>query len=304
MNILKVGIGLMLFAQLAQAESLIDLAPPPDAVASECGYAWAISPHIVVPAIEPSIADSILIEWLGPDNPVSGGVLDSIVFCAYSSPDHSEALSLLILPFKKDEQALVLYEYLTNSRWLANRVEILGSILFLARQDVDIREVCVRLLCNETSDRIFEYESTRDHDRSKGAEIEGIVQNVLKRFWGRASRRDGSKILPDDDLEKRAPLISRHDALRTLAIGNLSGNARRCGLEWEETFLSFMRSERSRFWDEKQIAFFGVLHGIGQSMTFSLPGECGDDERVDVTRSFKELLERLKSARGRRIWPH
>lgn len=293
----------ILITQLAQAQSLIDLAPPPDAVASECEYLWAVSPHTVVPAALPSIADSMLIEWLGADNPISGSVLDSMVTCVYSNSDDSKALSLLILSFKKDEQALVLYEYLTNSRWLANRVELIGSIVLLARQGVDTREVCVRLLCNETSDRIFEYESTRDHDRSKGAEIEEIVRNVLKRFWGRASRRDGSKILPEDDLEAGALLISRHDALRTLAVGNLSGNARRCGLEWEDTFLAFMRAERSRFWDEKQIAFFGILHGIGQSMTFSMPGECGEDERVDVSSSFREYLKGLKSTRGRRVWP-
>lgn len=303
MKILKVGILFLLLTHPASAESLIDLVPPPEGLAEECGYTWEAGPQLVSPASDSTIADSILIEWLGPDNPVSRSVLDSLVTCVYSSPENAEALSLLILPFKKDEQALVLYEYLTSSRWMANRVELNGSVVFLARQAPGIREVCVRILCNEISDRVFEYESDASYDRDRAAEIEGIVRNVLKQYWGRATRRDGSKILPEDELERRTPLISTHDALRTLAIGNLSGNARRCGLEWEDTFLGFMRAERSRFWDEKQIAFFGVLHGIGQSMTFSLPGECGEEERDDVVRSFGLYSKDLKSTRGRRVWP-
>jgi hypothetical protein len=292
-----------LCTHLAAAQSYIDLVPNPSELESECEYRWAQKPQLLTPDIDSTAVDSLLLEWLGFDSPVSGSVVKSMVTCVYASSDNEEALSLLILVLQKDAQALVLYEYLTQSRWLAHRVELNGSIVFLAKEAPNTRDVCMRLLCNEVSDRTFEFESKDSYDRKKGEELKGMISNVLNQFWGRAQRRDGTRILPDDDLETATPLISMHDALRTLAIGNLSGNARRCGIAWEDTFLLFMRSERDRFWDEKQIAFFGMLHGIGQSMTFSLPGECGADEQADVSRSFNRYSEELKASRGRRVWP-
>ena len=90
---------------------------------------------------------------------------------------------------------------------------------------------------------------------------------------------DGSRVPAETAEELDRPIVPLAVGRLTLNTGMLSGYAQFCGLDWQaRNFGPFMDSQRSDGGrTDKQIAYLGILHGIGQGImldNLSRHGEC------------------------------
>ena len=90
------------------------------------------------------------------------------------------------------------------------------------------------------------------------------VMKMARENITNAKLSDGSFVPPETLEEKQKPIISFEDAKRVVRIGQQSGIAAWCSVEWEESsFRAFMQSERKKsIWTDKQLAYIGLVHGI------------------------------------------
>lgn len=117
-----------------------------------------------------------------------------------------------------------------------------------------------------------------------GRFLEGLDTEMVRALMlltrenlGQARMPDGSAVeapAPGDT----APVIPESEGMLVVDAGVASGIAEWCGVEWSTgNFLPLMTWQRQRgLWDDRQIAYIGMLHGIALGLT-SAQAEAGGD---------------------------
>lgn len=95
---------------------------------------------------------------------------------------------------------------------------------------------------------------------------EVLLKDTLSGFWGHARLSDGSFVQAESEQERKNPPISSKVANQVLDVGEISGYAEWCGLDWRSHFLTMTSAARRSGFKEKQVAFIGVLHGTAQGV--------------------------------------
>ena len=113
---------------------------------------------------------------------------------------------------------------------------------------------------------------------------EELLKSTLSMFWGHAKLSDGSVVQPENEQERRTLPVSRDVANQVLDVGELSGLAMWCGLDWQSHYLSMTAATRKNGFNEKQVAFIGVLHGAAQGIVVKAMelASCGASDRIKV----------------------
>ena len=94
------------------------------------------------------------------------------------------------------------------------------------------------------------------------AEIAAFARtNITK-----ARLSDGSFVPPETPEQLAQPIIPETLVRQTIARGFLTGEMQACGMDWEQgSFRPYMAAIRaSRRYSDKQLAYIGILHGLGQ----------------------------------------
>jgi hypothetical protein len=117
-----------------------------------------------------------------------------------------------------------------------------------------------------------------------------LILLTLKNFWGKARLSTGEVVQPKDEKERRMVPIPDKEAVRVVRAATPAGLAMWCGVPWQSYYEAFMKSERSKPWSDKQLAFIGMLFGVAQgSLAKSVSrSPCKPRDRDGVTR----LLEK------------
>lgn len=103
---------------------------------------------------------------------------------------------------------------------------------------------------------------------------------------------DGSTVPPETVEELARPIVPTPVGKRTLNTGMLSGYAQFCGLDWRSgSFAPFMEAQRrTGGLTGKQMAYLGILHGIGQGImldNLSRHGNCTPEMRGKIAALLK-----------------
>lgn len=124
---------------------------------------------------------------------------------------------------------------------------------------------------------------------------EPILKEVLQKFWGRAKTSDGKVIQPASDEERSTMPVGTNVANFAFDVGELSGVAQWCGVEWRQSFGGLMRQARKNNQTEKQVAFIAVVHGAAQELVASslaTAGKCSSADQDRVRGQIESLLAR------------
>lgn len=99
-------------------------------------------------------------------------------------------------------------------------------------------------------------------DHKMVAEIAAFARTHITK----ARVSDGTFVQPETPQELAEPIIPEALVRQTVARGFLTGEMEACGMDWEnESFLPYMGAIRaSRRYSDKQLAYIGMLHGLGQ----------------------------------------
>lgn len=98
---------------------------------------------------------------------------------------------------------------------------------------------------------------------------EQLIQTTFANFWGKAILSNGNPVQPDNATERSTLPISKATANHVISVGELSGIAEWCGMDWQTHFLSLTARARRHGFSEKQVAFIGLLHGVSQGNVYS-----------------------------------
>ena len=90
-------------------------------------------------------------------------------------------------------------------------------------------------------------------------QIDLVIARAQRGFWGNAVDSQGNKYELQEGEDPTALLIPIDDARRIVVESGVYGLALWCDIDWKATYLDYMRWERYRGWDERQIAFIGLL---------------------------------------------
>lgn len=123
-----------------------------------------------------------------------------------------------------------------------------------------------------------------------------LTQRVLQAFWGKAVNSAGGVIQPLDERDRNTVPITDSQVQHAIDVGEVSGLAEWCGLDWKPHFFALTRSFRARGSPDKQVAFVGVLHGATQGRIVAIMGSrpCGASDRAGVERRMQESLGRMR----------
>lgn len=127
------------------------------------------------------------------------------------------------------------------------------------------------------------------------AQRQEMIAFALKNFWGRAKLSNGEFVQPSSEAERQAVPISNALANRTIDVGEVSGMAAWCKLDWRPMYMSLTQSARNSGLDEKQVAFISVLHGVvagNVSNGMSKSAACSDQQRLRVQKLLEQSRER------------
>ena len=91
-----------------------------------------------------------------------------------------------------------------------------------------------------------------------------LIERTLANFWGKAVLSDGKTVEPATPEERETVPISSAAAQHVISVGEFSGLADWCGLDWESHYLGLTAKARAQHFSEKQVAFIGFLHGTVQ----------------------------------------
>jgi hypothetical protein len=120
------------------------------------------------------------------------------------------------------------------------------------------------------------------------------LMEVARQNITQAKFQDGSFIPSETEAEKLYPIIPIEDARRIVAVGQKSGIAAWCGIEWQKSIFSkLMENERSKkTWTQKQLAYIGLLHGITMGSFEKAAqdgnGKCSKEQANKILNSLKE----------------
>jgi len=123
------------------------------------------------------------------------------------------------------------------------------------------------------------------------AQREEFLSHVLKQFWGRAKLPNGQFVQPGSEAERNTSPVSKVIANRAIDIGEVSGLAEWCQLDWKKNYLSLTKSARSNGLTDVQVAFVSVIHGASQGFmaeTMSKSGACSDDQKVKIQQLLNQ----------------
>lgn len=98
---------------------------------------------------------------------------------------------------------------------------------------------------------------------------EELIQAAFANFWGKARLSNGAYVEAETEFERLKLPILKSTANHVISVGELSGIAEWCGLNWQAHFLSLTTAARRQGFTEKQIAFIGLLHGVAQGNVHS-----------------------------------
>jgi len=125
-------------------------------------------------------------------------------------------------------------------------------------------------------------------------QVERIITHAQANFWGGAVGHDGKLLSPTDEDERQRLLIPRVDAERVVHDAHKYGLALWCNLDWKPTYLRYMQVERRKRWNEKQIAFIGVLFGVTQGAVKQwAAGTCTEEYMLEIQKAMSAELTRL-----------
>ena len=101
-----------------------------------------------------------------------------------------------------------------------------------------------------------------------------------------AQMPDGEAV-PEATPEDASPVIPVPDGRLVVDAGIASDIAEWCGVEWSAgNFLPLMTWQRGRGrWDDRQIAYIGLLHGVAMGLTrtqAAASGDCPEETRARV----------------------
>lgn len=128
------------------------------------------------------------------------------------------------------------------------------------------------------------------------AQREELLSLVLQNFWGKAKLANGEFAQPASAAERTTVPVARAVANRAFDVGEVSGLAEWCGLDWQTNYAALTRSARARGFSDKQVAFVSFLHGAAQgriAAAMARSGSCKEQEKAKV-----EQLVNQSRARG------
>jgi hypothetical protein len=116
-----------------------------------------------------------------------------------------------------------------------------------------------------------------------------LLKDTLSQFWGRAKLSNGSLVQPDSEQERNTLPISIAAANQVFDVGETSGYAEWCGLDWQSHFLTMTAAARKSGFKEKQVAFIGLIHGAAQGIVAEAlkSKTCGTQERSSVMEMMR-----------------
>lgn len=104
------------------------------------------------------------------------------------------------------------------------------------------------------------------------------LENIARKNITKAVLPDGSNIPPETKEERKKPIISPVDAYRVVRHGAYTGTLDGCGLPGDEKYHEFMRSQRKmRIFNDKQMSYIGLLHGVARGVYGGVVKEIGCD---------------------------
>lgn len=126
--------------------------------------------------------------------------------------------------------------------------------------------------------------------QDKEAMYQHYISNAKKLVWSGNVKANKTEFItaPPEGLDKTIAYIPDIGAKRVLRYGMLSGAAQACGLNWQPHYKSLMAYQRNKMKrNPYQMAYIGVLHGAGMSITEKKP--------CDVTTQKDMVAQHLKS---------
>lgn len=134
------------------------------------------------------------------------------------------------------------------------------------------------------------------HDKEVIEKISHIVHDHMA-----GAMVSNGHIITDDEAKKlKYPLIPYEERKQVVIVGQLSGLAKLCGLDWKsENYLPLMSALRVQHkdWTDYQFAYAGMLHGLSMEL-----GQRGLDAAKVCTDSTKQKLKQsmiFKDASGK-----
>lgn len=122
-----------------------------------------------------------------------------------------------------------------------------------------------------------------------------LLREALQGFWGRAKTSDGQLIQPASNAERQTMPVNKSVANFAFDVGEQSGLAEWCGIDWTRNFAALTRQARKNNQTEKQVAFISVAHGAAQGLVASSmakSGPCSTRERDRVRAQIESFLAR------------
>jgi hypothetical protein len=119
-----------------------------------------------------------------------------------------------------------------------------------------------------------------------------LVRKVLSIFWGNARDSSGAPIMPKDERDRATVPISQKVADRVIVVGEISGMAVWCKLQWDPWYRSLTRAARNNGMNDKQVAFVSVLHGtVQQAIASGMESKpCSAAEKARVGEALQQPI--------------
>jgi hypothetical protein len=118
---------------------------------------------------------------------------------------------------------------------------------------------------------------------------EQLIKTAFANFWGKARLSNGNTVQPDNAAERSTLPISAAAANHVISVGELSGIAEWCGMDWQAHFLYLTSKARRQGFTEKQVAFIGLLHGVAQGNVHSAVKSkpCAAEQKTQAARMLE-----------------
>lgn len=119
----------------------------------------------------------------------------------------------------------------------------------------------------------------------------GLAEDALSGFWGNAKDIKGTPIFPINDQDRKTIPISATAIDQTINVGEMSGMAEWCGLDWKPYYKSLTIYARKQKMTDKQVAFISVLHGASLQIIVSAmkAKACEQQDKENVIGLLKKI---------------
>ena len=120
-----------------------------------------------------------------------------------------------------------------------------------------------------------------------------IISLAFDNFWGKARLSDGSYVQPENEKDRQTLPISKETAYQVIDVGEISGLAKWCSLDWQKNYSTLTRSARNQGFSEKQVAFVGLLHGVTQGLLErGMKGKnCDSSQKEKIVQRLEESIK-------------